>query len=389
MADSNKTKLAYAPESTFNTDPTDSATWTEVRIKSENLKADLTVASSDEIRSYRDVPSLNLTDRAVSGSLDCNLSYASFDDFLSASLGSSGFSSASTLVSASAVSTTQGTKTYAKDTGSWSNDPVVGQWVYISGFSNSASNGWKKVASVSGSNSFTVEEAIGASESGVSATGGNMSQIVNGDTLSSYAFQREYTDLTNECARYTGCVVNGFTIDASQNATIGVNFDIVGAVEVSSSTVYTVDTAANNNTELTSQDHVQELRENAVAYSSTGFTLNVSNNLRNQYQLGTLGASAIKLGDLEVTGTVQAYFADSTTFDKFLNQTQTSLSLIVSDEATAQGNAYIIDLPSVKFTDGQRVAGGRNQDIIADLSFQAYRDTSEGVTIRIAKIASA
>ena len=162
-------------------------------------------------------------------------------------------------------------------------------------------------------------------------------------------------------------------------------------MEVSSATVYAVDggSEANNNTEMTSQDHVQEIRENGVAYSSTSFSLSVSNNLRSQYKLGTLGADAMKLGDLEVSGTVQAYFTDSTAFDKFLNQTQTSLSLIVSDETTGRGNAYIIDLPAVKFTDGTRVAGGRNQDIIADLSFTAFRDSTEGITIRIAKTASA
>ncbi len=394
MADSNKTKLSYAPEATFNVDPTDSAIWAEIRMKSESFKADLSVASSDEIRSYRDTPALNLTDRAVSGGIDCNLSYASHEDFLASAIGASTtWSSESSLCTTSggAVTVDQSEKKYTHASG-WVNNPAVGQWVFLAGFANSASNGWKKVATVTGSTVFTVEEVIGADET--LATGNvdpcfNLSQIVNGDVLSSWIFQRQYTDLINKVARYSGCVVNGFTLDASANDTIGLNFDIAGALEVSSASVYAVDTASNNNTEMTSQDHVQEIRENAIAYSSTGFSLSVTNNLRSQYKLGTLGADAMKLGDFEVTGTVQAYFTDSTAFDKFLNQTQTSLSLIVSDEATAQGNVYIIDLPAVKFTDGQRVAGGRNQDIIADLSFQAFRDSTEGITIRIAKLASA
>tara|TARA_R110000824_G_scaffold20947_9_gene78615 strand:+ start:3806 stop:4999 length:1194 start_codon:yes stop_codon:yes gene_type:complete len=397
MADSNKTKLSYAPEVTFNVDPTASATWAEIRMKSESFKADLSVASSDEIRSYRDIPALNLTDRAVSGGIDCNLSYDSHEDFLASALGASTTWSSQTSLATTgggAITTDGATKKYTHASG-WANNPAVGQWVYLAGFAQSASNGWKKVATVPTPNTiFTVEEAIGTTET--LATGSvlpsfNLSQIVNADALNSWIFQRQYTDLTDKCARYSGCVVNGFSIDASANDTIGVNFDIVGALEVSSATVYAVDggSEANNNTEMTSQDHVQEIRENGVAYSSTSFSLSVSNNLRSQYKLGTLGADAMKLGDLEVSGTVQAYFTDSTAFDKFLNQTQTSLSLIVSDETTGRGNAYIIDLPAVKFTDGTRVAGGRNQDIIADLSFTAFRDSTEGITIRIAKTASA
>lgn len=396
MADANKTKLAWAPETTFNTDPGNGATFTEVRMKSESFKADLSVASSDEIRSYRDIPSLNLTDRAVSGGIDANLSYDSFDAFFVSALGSSGWSTSNSFFASGGgnVVVDQSEKKYTHASG-WANNATAGGWVYLAGFANADSNGFKKVVSCS-STVLVVEEAIGADETASSGHSGlNLSYIKNtdpsGSTPDSFTFQRSYTDLSSKCARYTGCVFNGFSIEAGTNATIGINFDIMGAVEVSSSSVHTVDTAANTNTEMTSQDHVQEIRENAVAYSATGFSLNVTNNMRSQYKLGTLGADAIKMGDFEVTGSIQAYFADSTTYDKFLNQTQTSLSLIVSDETTTQGNAYIIDLPAVKFTDGQRVAGGRNQDIIADLSFQAFYDStaSELCSMKIVKVPSA
>ena len=67
--------------------------------------------------------------------------------------------------------------------------------------------------------------------------------------------------------------------------------------------------------------------------------------------------------------------------DKYLNQTATSLAvtLIISDAA------YVIEFPSVKFNSGQRVAGGENTDIIADLSWTALKHATEAIPMRITK----
>lgn len=387
MSNSNNVRLSYALESTFNVDPTDSGTWNELRFNSESLKSDLTVDASNAIRASRATPSLDLMDKGVSGGIESNLSYESFDDFILAILGASAFSAASSLVAAAAVSTTLGT-TYAIDSGTWANDPAVGQWVYMSGFTNAASNGWHKVASVSGSVSFTVEETIGADEAAVTATGQNLGQAINGDTFTSFAFQREYLDLTNECARFYGCGISSLDIDAKQKSRIGISISVMGANEESSATLYAIDNAADTNQEMTGQEHVQEVRENGASYPCTGYKISIPANLRKQGILGLLGAEDFQLGDIKPTGTFQAYFSSSVAYNKFLNQTETSLALILSDEVTAQGNAYIFDYPSVKFTDAKRVAGGRNADIVADISFEAQEDAN-GVAMRVAKLASA
>lgn len=67
------------------------------------------------------------------------------------------------------VTTTEATKKYAA-----TNIGVglaVGDLLYVAGFSNAASNGIKTVATIAGDNSYiTVDEAIGAGETGVTAT---------------------------------------------------------------------------------------------------------------------------------------------------------------------------------------------------------------------------
>ncbi len=83
-----------------------------------------------------------------------------------------------------------------------------------------------------------------------------------------------------------------------------------------------------------------------------------------------------------MTGTLQAFFASKTEMDKYRNFTTSSIAVQLQDDA---GNTYIIDFPSIKYTDGENVVSGENTDIIADLPFTAFRDATEGITIRIAK----
>jgi hypothetical protein len=197
-------------------------------------------------------------------------------------------------------------------------------------------------------------------------------------------FQREYTDLGTEVAFLTGCVINGMSIDASGTDTVKANFDVLGLTETSASSEEALLYTAGTNPAMTATDGVQFVRENTADITTTSFQFQASNNLRKKYLLGTLGPSDFNEGDFEVTGSMQMYFETATAYDKFLNQTVTSLSIGISGEESTPGETYIFDFPKVKFTDAQRVAGGRNQDIIADISWQALYDTTEECTMKIA-----
>ena len=396
MADSNRIKLAFAPETTFNTHPSSSGDWTELRIQSESLKQDLSVASSSEIRSYRDIPALNKTDRSVSGSVSQSLYY---DDNATSALiryaiGSGAWTTEATVTSSGTVATTQATRLFTK-AASWTNTPSAGSWVYISDSSNSATNGFHQVASspTPTSTAFAVNSAIGASEASASLTIVELSEVTNGNDLTTMSIQRDYTDLSSVGEYFTGCAIDGLSLDASGQDTVKFNSDWVGVTAMSDGASESIDNDASTSAEMTSIDGVQWVREgtgagNVAGVDVLGFGFQIANGIRKQYKLGTFGADGMSVGDFTVTGTMQVYFENATLFDKFLNQTATGLSIAISDEATSQGNAFIFDFPNVRFTDGQRVAGGRNQDIIADLSWQAIYNGSTH-TMKVARIASA
>jgi len=391
MADSNRTKLSMALEDSFGGGST--GTNYELRLLSESVKSDLTLATSDEIRSYRDIPELNLTDKGTSGSLNGELSWEAFArEQLKWSMMSSAWSDSGsdvTVASADAINVTQSSKQFVEPDGNYDNVAVVGQWVYITGAANAATNGFHKVATVTGTDTFTVEEAIGADETSVTLTIKMLPQVVNGTSFNSCVIQRQYTDIADANARFLGQAISGFSLDASGTDTVKFNLDITGLSEstLTDASLDAIDTDADPVTypTMTTSEGVVWVRENAADYACTSFQFQVGNNLRKKYALGTLGALDFNEGDFEVTGSMQAYFEDSTAYDKFLNQTETSLSICISDGTSTKGHAFIFDFPMVKFTDAQRVAGGRNQDIIADISWQALYDADEGITMRIAR----
>ena len=132
-------------------------------------------------------------------------------------------------------------------------------------------------------------------------------------------------------------------------------------------------------------DHMQAVLEGQASQNITAFSLEVANNLRQRLIAGSLGPDSIGSGKIAITGTLQMYFETATIMDKYLNQTVSSLAFIIEDSS---GNAYIIDLPEIKYTDGARVAGGENTDILADMTFGVRRDAAEDTMIRVVRFAA-
>lgn len=390
MADSNRVKILVAEESSFGVSPGAGGTWATARVVNDSLKQDTDFLSSDEIRTLRDIRDMDRVERGVTGSLN---GYLFYDNTYQAAMqkiavGSAGWSTENSVVAAAAC-TTDGANEIALDTGSWANTPSVGSWIYVSGAANAATNGFHKVTAAT-ANTIDTETTLGGAESGVSLTIIEMAAINNGTTFTSLAIQRGYNDLSNQHALYLGCGVNGFQMEANGPQRVSMNYDIVGVQEQSdTSGGETADTAAASTKSMIARNGTQWVREAGVEMDTLSMTLNVSQNLRSRYKLGQFGPMDMKLGDFVVTGTLQAYFSDEAMIDKYLNGTETSLAIAISDEVTARGNAYLFDLPRIQFTSGQRVAGGRNQDVIADMGFQAVYDSVDACSLRIARIASA
>jgi hypothetical protein len=122
--------------------------------------------------------------------------------------------------------------------------------------------------------------------------------------------------------------------------------------------------------------------DQAACFTNVQFEVN--NNLRDQPCIGSLALGGIGIGRTNVSGTIEAYFRDRALFEKYLNFN----TVAVSFRATLGGNSYLFDFPAVKFTSGQVVAGGNDQDVLTSLNFEAKRDATSGFMVAINRFAA-
>lgn len=396
MSNADQMTLAYFVESVFGQVPTGPPVLKEVRFTGEGLKQNQTLTPSQQIRDDRQIHDVVRTDAGVSGDLNFELSYASFDEFLEAVMMSATFSAeeihTGTDISA-AVSSGQMTLTSTTTNFSTLN---LYQWVRVTGFANAGNNGLFKIVVTPTSTTLVLQGNVAnaiAQGSGPSVTVKQGSQVVNGVTFRSYSIEKEYSDLVPvEFARYLGCAFEGVSMTFTPEAIITGTFSIIGKKEESASATFGTgtNTPPNTNEVMSAVNSVQSVIYKApgavlVAQDSTAFNFALANNLRSRKKVGELGAISMGMGTVNVTGGISIYFANEIMMDSYLNAQSISLAVLVMDELN---NAYVFDFPSARFSDGQRVAGGQNQDILAAMSFTAFRSPTETITIRVQRFAA-
>ena len=381
MSDADRVNIAFVEEVTFGTSP--SASMSRLRFTSESLNMETDTVQSAEITSDRQVKDLIRTNVRGVGDVNVEMSYDVIDAFLQAALFSAAWSAQVNVLSETVTPTVSGNKFVAASGTPWSTFSI-GQWISVSGCVNAANNGLFKIESISTVN-LGVSGGVLAAESSVSANFQMGAQVVNGTTLNTYTIEREYADLSSEFEVFVGMAVDQLSMNIAVNSIITAVLSMVGKSSSSAtSSPGSGYTAAPTNDVMNTIDHVAKFIEGDGSNTEmdiTAFTMQIANNLRTRLVVGTLGAASIGAGKFSPTGTLQKYFTTKTLMDKYLNQTATSLAvtLIISDAA------YVIEFPSVKFNSGQRVAGGENTDIIADLSWTALKHATEAITMRITK----
>lgn len=119
--------------------------------------------------------------------------------------------------------------------------------------------------------------------------------------------------------------------------------------------------------------------------SPVGYLTNISwelnNNPTTNYALGALGARDVSLGMSEVTGTVTALFEDVALYNKFINNTDSSISYTL----TAGAESMTVFFPKVKYT-AAPIPVNNDGPITVELTFEALYDQATDTTVRITRV---
>lgn len=302
MSDADQIQMSYASETTFG--EAAASGYQALRLTSESLSQDSQYQDSQELRADRQVEDTRRIGIGVSGDLNFELTYATFDDLIAAAL-----------------------------MNDWATDAVE-----------------------------------------------------NGTTLKSFTFERKYSDLSGEFAQYLGCAISQMSLSVQNQQLITGSFQVMGLEEKSAATAAGSPSAANTNPVMSAAEHVDGLEVGGDDIEFLQWTMQLQNNLRERPRVASLKSGKFGAGKLNLTGTLQMYFATKDIMDNYLNATTQGLTLDILD---ADGNSYAVSVPRFRFTNGSRAAGGENSDIIADMEWRAMRDPSSGRTVQITRTAAA
>ncbi len=408
MSDSNRVQLSFAKENAWGLFPTAAGTpQVDLRITGESFGFNIANTTSAEIRSDRQVTDLIQTGADVGGGFNFELSYddSGFSELFKGALFANAWSTA--------ISSRKGS--LEMDPGAtyghiWTlaydafTSFVTGQWIKISGFSTTgataANNGCYFIVAQRTTGLDVLPNIPVATTSTNNSTNIMVqgSYIRNGTTESSYSFERYHQDVT-QYFDFKGNVPNTLTVTAAANAVITGTLDFIGKTATraaaAGSAVAHTDAAENDvMTGITDVGRIMEGYPSGTAGSNSFATIDgslilqqvsfsLTNNVRGLSGIGYLGFQDIGVGNVNVTGTLNAYFKDGSFYDKYVAATATGLAFECTD---SDGNTYIFTFPKIKISAEPINTGGQNQDIMDNISWQAIRHPDLEYTIQIDKM---
>jgi len=380
MADSNQIQVSYTRESTWGTTPSND--FEAFPITGGAMAYGVETVRSQTVRSDAQLADSKRVGISPTANYDFELAAQTYDDFMRSAVRSDADWSTSASVSgATDIDAASADNSFnSSSTDFTASNIAVGQWVYVSGFTTAANNGWFKVTSVAASKLIVSGGSLTTEAAGDSITIEG-SYVWSGSTEHSYSLQQQYQDLTNRYHIMTGARLNAFSLNQTPGGIITGSFAFDGKNRVQASSKAgsgTVNAAP-------AEDVASEvdgfgalwIGGTAVSYDVMELSLNISVPNRPAKGLGSLARTRMPQGSPEVTGSFSVYLDDNTwALDTdWENFTKQALSFSID---LGNDDRFLIDLPQVAFTSEPGTNPGLDGDVMLSFDFAAEPGGSHG-----------
>lgn len=195
-----------------------------------------------------------------------------------------------------------------------------------------------------------------------------------GNTVRSFTFENRLPDIdTPEWERFTGCQINTFNLSIQPEGMITGAFGIMGQDEATATTAIAGATyGAPTVTEPMDsfQGSILEGGGASAIIQSMDFT--ITNNIGTSPAIGSNVTLQPPLNKFIVTGTLTAYYQSKALFDKFRNETSSSITVTISDGTST----YAFDFSNVHYTGGDKDIPG-DGELSITMPFEALLDTTD------------
>lgn len=415
-------QLRYKPEATYGVAPTGAPI--NLRMTGESLDFAIQNVTSNEIRSDRQTTDLIQTGFSVNGGFNFEFSHTEYDPFIEATLqgawahygtgvGAALGQNAATFsasINSTANTITVGVALSGNDAFNAANVGLQpGSWFRIIAPTDDAHNAVCRASAVTNT-TITVDMVIktdGTTGTSIPGTGTraavntklSSSRLSNGTTRRSFAMEKDLTDIKQRFA-YNGLIAGKWSMNFAAGEIVTGSFDFLGSTSVRNNGAAsyfpgaTFDGNQQINNAVASQTFdvmnaisgVGGLLENGAALTGTfikSLKFDVDNALRGQTAIGYRGFADVVAGTLAVSGEAEVYLADGSMYDKYVNNTASSILWLARDGA---GNGYVIQFPKIKYGGAKVMAGGKDQDMMLSMPFTALLDPTSQRSMIVTRI---
>jgi len=214
--------------------------------------------------------------------------------------------------------------------------------------------------------------------------------LVDGTTKKSYTFEEQFVDpdiSPSQYKIYKGCRISQLSMSLGIGAIVTGSFGIMGATpSIAQASSGTGNTNPTTTGPWNTVDMVTSLLEGVAGGSpvalgkTTGVELNLSRNLREKREIGSLNPFDIGVGRLLVSGSIQQYFEDDVLMDAWFAFEDRELTVVLTDE---DSNVFTIEIPKLKLVGDANIDNpGTDSDRIVTVNFEAYANAGDAALIR-------
>jgi hypothetical protein len=204
-------------------------------------------------------------------------------------------------------------------------------------------------------------------------------------TTPKYFSIEDYAADIDQARLFTGCTVSSLALSIAPKQMVTSTFTMVGKDMTIGATEKTQD-AASGNAPFDAYSGAVAIGNVGASSASgvvTGIDFTLNNSFAPTFVIGDDSAPALEVGRAEIEGTLTAYFEDAALITRFLNETETELSVSVDDPTGSNEYTFLFPRVKINSADSPGVDGPNSRTI--SMSFVALYDSTEATNLKITR----
>jgi hypothetical protein len=207
-----------------------------------------------------------------------------------------------------------------------------------------------------------------------------------GTTPKFFSIEDAATDIS-QFRLFTGMSVSSLAVSIRPNQMVTGTFSMVGKnMAISGTSVDADKTASSGNAPFDAYSGALSIGDAGGALSAaaivTGIDFTINNALAPTFVVGSSTTPQLEYGMATIEGTITAYFEDAALINRFLDETETGLQVVVDDPTGLSDYTWLF--PRVKIN-GADVPVDNPTSRIITMPFVALYDATEGTNLKLTR----